>query len=282
MTVKTFFLCFITMIAFAANSVLCRLALNETSISPLLFTAVRLISGGIILLPIIYWNRKNIKLDLIDSIKKGIPLFTYALFFSLAYIQIGAGIGALILFATVQITMIGFSIFKGTRLNKIEWSGFVLAFGGLVFLLLPGLSSPPSKSAALMLISGISWGVYSLLGKGVKQPIISTSKNFLVATILSLFLFFFIKQEIIIYDRGFILAFISGAVTSGIGYVLWYLTLREITTTIASIVQLSVPIIAALGGVIFISESLSFRLIVSTLLIFLGIFLTIKGKQETK
>lgn len=269
------------MIAFAANSVLCRMALKGTSLTPQEFTAIRLISGSLILFPIILWKRKQIDFEPLKTFVKGIPLFTYALFFSLAYTQIGAGVGALILFASVQITMVGISIYQGNRLNKIEWCGFLLAFGGLIYLLFPGLSSPPIMSATLMLVSGISWGIYSLLGKGVKDPIIATAKNFLVAGLLSCFLIIFTKFNIDYTGEGFLLAVVSGAVTSGLGYVLWYLTLRDITTTVASIVQLSVPIIAAFGGVLFISESLSIRLAVSTIIIFGGIFLTIKGKPST-
>lgn len=268
------------MVAFAANSVLCRLALIDTNISPELFSAIRLISGAIILAPILFIKRSQLEFNLKESLLKAIPLFTYALFFSLAYIKIKAGMGALILFATVQITMIGFSLIQGARLNKFEWSGFALAFGGLVYLLLPGLEAPPLKSSLLMLISGVSWGAYSLLGKGAGDPIIASAKNFLVASFLSLFLFFFIKGQINLMDRGVILAIISGAITSGLGYVLWYITLREISTTFASIVQLSVPIIAALGGVIFVSESLTMRLVISSIFIFMGIFLNIRAKRS--
>jgi drug/metabolite transporter (DMT)-like permease len=282
MKISTGILCFFTMVAFAANSVLCRMALKETSISPLEFTAVRLISGSLILLPIIIWKKGFKELDTLLSIKKAIPLFSYALFFSLAYIKMGAGVGALILFAAVQITMIGVSSFLGNRLNKIEWIGFFMAFGGLVYLLIPGVSAPPIVSALLMLLAGVSWGVYSLLGKGVSDPILATAKNFLFAAPLAVILFFFIKESFSFTGKGFLLAILSGTVTSGPGYVLWYLTLRKITTTIASIVQLSVPVIAAFGGVFFISEKISFRLLVSTFFIFGGIFMTIKGREKNK
>jgi drug/metabolite transporter (DMT)-like permease len=192
MKLKTITFCSLAMIAFAANSVLCRMALKGTSISPLEFTAVRLIAGCLILLPILLWNKKHLQVSPITSLKLAIPLFTYALFFSLAYINMGAGVGALILFAAVQITMIGISIAVGNRLNKMEWCGFVLAFAGLIYLLLPGLTSPPILSAALMLVAGISWGVYSVIGKGVNDTIAATRRNFLYTAplVVSTFLIF--------------------------------------------------------------------------------------------
>lgn len=281
MNLRTIILCFVSMISFAANSILCRIVLKETAQSPLEFTAIRLISGSLFLLPIILWNRREINFNPINSLIKGIPLFTYALFFSLAYTQMESGIGALILFSSVQITMIGISILNGTQISKIEWVGFLVAFAGLVFLLLPGLSSPPLKSGVLMLLSGISWGIYSLLGKGVKDPISSTAKNFLVAAILSSFLFIFITKEVTLFDRGFYLACVSGSITSGLGYVLWYMALKNTSTTVASIIQLTVPILAAFGGVLFISETLSLRLMVSTTLILIGMLLTIKGQKAS-
>ncbi len=226
------------------------------SIGAVDFTTIRLLSGIIILLPVIIMGQKKnsstsdicLKVNL-NNFSPALFLFSYALFFSLAYIQLGAAIGALILFASVQITMIGVSIYKGNRLTFFEWLGFVLAFAGLVYLLLPGLSAPPLLGASMMILSGISWGGYSLLGKDQKNPVFSTARNFLFCLpgCLLLIIFSLTNSETVGFEslnsNGIMLAILSGAIASGLGYVLWYLTLRKITVTVASIAQLSVPII---------------------------------------
>jgi len=274
--------CFTTMIAFAANSVLCRLSLKTYALDPLDFTLIRLLSGALILLPILLRKPNFVQKPTWESTKAAIGLFSYALFFSFAYVQIDAGTGALILFTSVQFTMIGVSICYGNRLNRKEWIGFLLAFLGLFYLLLPGIEAPPLLGSLLMIISGISWGMYSLWGKGAEQPIATTARNFLFAGVISVLIGLFYLKGIDFSNRGVQLAIVSGAITSGVGYVLWYVTLNTITTTLASVVQLSVPIVAAIGGVVFISETLTSRLILSTGAVLLGILLIIFSREPKK
>lgn len=293
MNLSTFFLALFTLIAFAANSIICRMALISGSIGAVDFTTIRLLSGIIVLLPVIIAKQKNNSSSADNSLNlnrnnfaPSLFLFSYALFFSLAYIQLGAAIGALILFASVQITMIGVSIYHGNRLTIIEWAGFTLALAGLIYLLLPGLTSPPIWGAIMMVLSGISWGGYSLLGKNQKDPVFSTARNFFFCLpgCLLLIIYSLTNSASIGFEsltsNGIMLAVLSGAVTSGLGYVLWYLTLRKITVTVASIAQLSVPIIAGFGGVLFLNEIISSRLIVSAFFITTGIVITIMGKRR--
>lgn len=285
----TLLLAVFTLVAFAANSIFCRLALMQHSIGPLEFTVVRLISGMLILLPIPLLFSANHPAGAStlaprrSNFMPSLTLLGYALFFSLAYVQLDAAVGALILFAAVQITMVGVSILQGNRLTAVEWLGFVLAFGGLVYLLLPGLTAPPLVGASLMMLSGVSWGLYSLLGKQEMYPILSTARNFLfclpgcfiLIAILSLR-----SADVSFTSHGLILAAVSGGITSGLGYVLWYLTLKRITTTVASIAQLAVPVIAGLGGVIFLSETISLRLVSASVFIIGGIVVTILGRRR--
>jgi len=293
----TVFLTLVTLVAFAANSILARMALMSLSIGALEFTLVRLLSGISILLPILLLSKvsnrstsKNTKKNILafkrSNIVPALALFVYAVFFSLAYIQLDAGTGALILFAAVQSTMLGVSIYRGNRLTQVEWLGFALSLGGLVYLLFPGLSAPPLFGATMMLVSGISWGAYSLLGQTEDSPILSTARNFLFCApgCVLLLIIIVIRSENSQYalsSNGIFLAALSGAVTSGLGYVLWYVTLRRITTTVASISQLAVPVIAGLGGIIFLSESMSLRLALASIMIIGGIVATVLGKGKT-
>jgi drug/metabolite transporter (DMT)-like permease len=207
-------------------------------------------------------------------------LFAYALLFSLAYIELTTGTGALILFAAVQLTMISISLLKGNRPSPKVWMGVALAFGGLVYLLLPGITAPPLISAAMMAGAGMAWGIYSILGKKAHNPSVATARNFLY-TLPFIGLLITISSIGNPTNEGIILAVISGSITSGLGYLLWYKVLKHITTITAAIVQLFVPIIAAIGGVLFISEGVSTRLIIASLLILSGIWLTIKAGQKT-
>jgi len=289
----------LSLVAFAANSIFCRMALLSDTIGPLEFTIIRLVSGMLILLPIIIFNKELSKskgaqttsrsealsVNLINF-SPSLFLFSYALFFSLAYIQLEASVGALILFASVQITMMGVSIYHGNQVAVIEWIGFGLAFAGFLYLILPGLSAPPVTGTVMMVVSGISWGLYSLRGKGQERPIFSTARNFLYclpACVLLLLVAYGTSGDegrIVAQPQGVALAVLSGALASGVGYVLWFVSLRRITITVASIAQLSVPILAAIGGILFLNESLSIRLLISTFLILGGIVITIAGKRS--
>ncbi len=265
------------MVAFAANSVFCRLALADPNNSPISFTLVRLAAGAIALLFLFIKYRKEEPITFSKNILLApVMLFSYALFFSLAYVRISAGTGALILFASVQLTMIITALARGQKLNMNEWFGFSLAAGGLIYLLLPSLDMPPLLSMLAMTIAGVSWGIYSLLGQKSKNPFLSTARNFLL--ILPAAVVYLAVDSVHLTNQGLLWAVLSGALTSGMGYVLWYVVLRKLATSTAAIVQLSVPAIAAFGGVLFLGEIIHLRLIIASLLIFSGITLKLFSK----
>ncbi len=269
----------LTLIAFAANSVFARLALVDASNDPVSFTLVRLFAGALLLSYIFLKNGKTEPLRLnFKAVFLPLMLFSYAIFFSLSYVEIETGTGALILFASVQLTMMLIAISHGQYLNGIEWGGFLLAFGGLVYLLLPGIGAPPLLAAILMALSGISWGFYSVWGQGAQNPILLTSRNFVLTVPLVVILALIFKIELT--TEGYMWAILSGAITSGLGYILWYIVLKELTTSTAAILQLSVPAIAAFGGVLFLQEALTTRLIIATALIFSGILVKIRAGKK--
>ena len=277
------------MVAFAANSVLCRMALGKLSIDAASFTSIRLVSGSLtllLLLRIRYRNTSSRGPMSKGSWISGFMLFLYAACFSYAYISLDAGIGALIAFGTVQITMIGYGFTKGRRLNRAEWLGLLVAFGGFVYLVSPGITAPPLQGFILMTLSGFGWGMYSALGIGSSNPLEDTTFNFLRSNaFIPVFILLVAGLGLLsinLTNRGILLAVISGAITSGLGYTIWYMALRGLTNVQASVVQLSVPILAALGGIIFLAEKLSFRLVMSSLIILGGIFLVIIGKSKNR
>jgi drug/metabolite transporter (DMT)-like permease len=263
------------LLAFAANSILCRQALGEHSIDAATFTAIRLVSGAITLLVISQFvSSREQRRAASRSWWPAVALFSYAAFFSLAYHWLTAGTGALLLFGFVQATMIGYSISRGTRLTLPQWLGIASAFAGLIILVWPGLSAPSPVGCTLMALAGISWGVYSLLGKGVADPLVATAVNFRRAVPLAFLLligFAFGNSPLHHSSRGFILAVISGAITSGLGYVIWYRALRGLTAVQAATVQLAVPILSALGGVALMSEPFPTRLAIAIPLVIGGI-----------
>lgn len=269
----------LAMLAFAANSVLCRLALvsesGEVSIDAASFTNLRLLSGAVTLAVIILWQTKTLKPAKITLLPV-IMLFTYAICFSFSYINIATGTGALILFGMVQLTMIMYGLVKGERPTMISWLGILLAITGLVYLLLPGVSAPPPGSALLMAIAGVAWGVYSLAGRGVRQPIITTGWNFIGTIPLVILVFVMTQNDIHVTQRGVILAILSGAIASGVGYSIWYTALPHLTAMRAATVQLTVPIIAAVGGIILVAEPITNRLILASVAVLGGVYLTIR------
>ena len=267
----------LALIAFAANSVLCRLALGNNSIDAASFTAIRLLSGVLVLLIILRISNKN-NFSTKGSWFSSIMLFLYAITFSYAYITLDTGTGALILFGSVQITMIMLSVFSGNKLHIAEWAGISIAFTGLVYLVLPGVSTPSFTGFLLMTVAGIAWGIYTLIGRGSTNPLADTAYNFLRTTP-----FVLILVAITIYNAhysldGIILAILSGAIASGMGYTIWYIALGGLTATQAAVVQLSVPVIAAFGGIIFVSEAITLRLTLSASAILGGILLVILGR----
>jgi len=267
----------LAMIAFAGNSLLCRQALKYTAIDPASFTAIRLISGALVL-----WLLVRMKHDAPageGSWTSAFALFAYAAGFSYAYVSLSAGTGALLLFAAVQVTMISYGVWTGERLRLIQTLGVLLAFGGLVGLLLPGLSAPPLVGALLMIGAGIAWGVYSLRGKGAGDPTRVTAGNFLRAVPATLLLSLLMIDFVSIDVAGVAYAIASGALASGLGYAIWYTVLPALKNTSAASVQLSVPVIAALGGVAFLAEPVTLRLILASVAILGGIALVIVQKR---
>ncbi|MBO9666122.1 MAG: DMT family transporter [Bdellovibrio sp.] len=273
---KLIILTSITMAAFAANSLLCRLVLMDARNSPISFTQVRLFSGAIALLFFLFkYRHKDVRPASWYRFVAPLFLFSYALCFSLAYVQISAGTGALILFGSVQLTMIVTALFKKQKLSIWQIVGVALAMVGFVILLLPGIHAPPVDAAVLMAIAGISWGLYSLAGQRNANSTYATALNFVMTLPIVLALMIFLPVSLTYH--GWIFAVISGAVTSAFGYVLWYSVLKQLETTTAAVVQLCVPALATFGGVLFLGETLHSRLIISSLLIFLGIVLKVKG-----
>ncbi|MGE3799892.1 MAG: DMT family transporter [Candidatus Kapaibacterium sp.] len=265
-----------TLIAFAANSLLCRMALGGQLIDPVSFTTLRLTSGALALVTIsrLVSERKEPQQKK-GSWVSGLALFAYAVAFSLAYISLSAGMGAVLLFGSVQVTMIGAALKGGERLRPTQWLGSAAALVGLIYLVLPGISAPDPLGALLMMVSGIAWGIYSIRGKGVSAPIAMTARNFTRAAPMAIAASLIAISMLHLKPYGILLALISGVVTSGLGYVLWYRALRNLTTTQASIVQLMVPVLAAFGGVAFLSEEVSTRLIVASTIILGGVMLAV-------
>jgi drug/metabolite transporter (DMT)-like permease len=207
-------------------------------------------------------------------------LFLYAAAFSYAYNGLGAGAGALILFGSVQATMILFALGSGERPHVLEWSGLGLALAGLVYLVFPGLSAPPLLSSALMAVAGISWGFYSLRGRGAKSPLAETTKNFVLALPLALVVNLLMRGDAHVSGTGVALAVLSGALASGVGYVVWYAALRGLTATRAATLQLAVPVLAATGGVLFLSERISLRLLLAACVILGGVGLALLSRAR--
>jgi drug/metabolite transporter (DMT)-like permease len=205
-------------------------------------------------------------------------LFLYAITFSYAYISLDTGTGALILFGSVQITMILLSLISGTRLHFTEWVGVTIAFTGFVYLILPGVTTPSITGFILMTIAGIAWGIYTLKGRSSKNPLMDTTYNFLKTTPLVILLIITTINNANYSTEGVMLALISGGITSGIGYTIWYIALGGLSSTQSAVLQLSVPVIAALGGVIFVSEAITSRLMVSAIMVLGGILIVILGK----
>lgn len=265
------------MLAFAANSILCRLALRETAIDAATFTAVRVISGALALAAIVSLRGKPVLRT--GNWISAAALFAYAGAFSFAYTQLSAGSGALLLFGAVQTTMLLWGWRKGERMNTAQGVGLILAVAGLIWFLLPGLSAPPPDAAALMLGAGVAWGVYSLRGRGAGDPLTATAGNFLRAVPLALVASAVFQARAQIDARGMWLACASGALTSGVGYSIWYAALRGLDATRAAIVQLCVPVIAAVGGVLMLGEKLGNRMLLASLAILGGIALSSLGRR---
>jgi len=283
---RTFILTLVALVAFASNSLLCRLALGHHLIDPAAFTGIRIASGALVL-ALLAWIERNRRRGVTATARaltragwrSGLLLFAYAIAFSFAYVTLTAATGALILFAAVQATIILGAIGSGERLRWTEWCGLGVAMAGLVYLTLPGLSAPPAGGCALMLGAGVAWGLYTLRGRGSTAPLRETSRNFLCAAPLALAAAVITRGHLHVSPAGIAYAVASGMVASGLGYVVWYAALRGLTVARAATVQLAVPVIAALGAVAFLSEHVGVRLMVAAGLILGGIGLAVVPRR---
>jgi drug/metabolite transporter (DMT)-like permease len=277
---RTILLTTLTMIAFASNSLLNRMALGAGAIDPVSYTTVRLFSGAVMLFLIASLQRESGQPILRGSWVSAAFLFLYAITFSFAYQSLSAGAGALILFGSVQVTMIVLALRGGERPQPWEWMGLFLALGGLVYLVFPGIKAPSLLGSTLMTIAGIAWGFYTIRGRGSQSPLAVTAGNFIYAVPMALVALAVSFGNISISSNGIFLAMVSGALASGVGYVIWYAALRGLTTTRAAMVQLSVPVIAAWGGVLFLAEHVSVRLLIAGVLILGGITMALLSRQK--
>lgn len=267
----------LAMLAFAGNSLLCRLALRDTTIDAASFTSIRLVSGAVMLA--ILMAGRGARPWTAGTWRAAAMLFAYAVTFSFAYRQLTAATGALLLFGAVQITMLGYGLATGERLQGLQWLGLSVAVAGLVGLLLPGIAAPPLMGAVFMLAAGAAWGVYSLLGRGVTDPVAGTAGNFLRAVPFTIVLSLVTAAQASFDAAGLLYAVASGAITSGLGYVLWYAALPAFKAASAATIQLSVPALAALGGVLLLAEPLSPRLLIASVAILGGIALVILRRR---
>lgn len=278
MTARTLMLTVLAMLAFAGNSLLCRAALRDSQIDPTSFTALRLLSGALTLWLLLYLRKGPSAAS--GNWYGALALFIYAAAFSYAYLHLDAGAGALLLFGSVQLSMITWGLLKGERLHRLQIVGLVLAAGGLLALLLPGTTTPSVSASLLMVLSGIAWGAYSLLGKTTPDPLAATAGNFIrtlpIITVLCLLALSWLEWD----TAGVIYALLSGGLMSGIGYAIWYAALPGLAAIQAASVQLSVPLLTALAGGLLLGETLTGRLLIAGLAILGGLALVLRLKHQ--
>lgn len=258
--------------AFAANSLLCRQALDRASIDAASFSTIRLASGAIVLLVLTLAARRG-PIVARGNWGSATLLFLYAVPFSFAYVSLGAGTGALILFGAVQATMLIAALWSGERPRGTQWVGLAVALGGLVYLVMPGLAAPPVTGSALMAVAGVAWGFYSLRGRGKADPLAETAGNFARAVPLAFIVSVVARGNANAGVEGALLAVVSGVLASGLGYVAWYAAMSGLTATSAAFVQLLVPILAAVGGIAFLAEKITPRFVLAAVLILGGVAL---------
>lgn len=270
----------LALVAFAANSVLARMALAAKAIDAGGYTILRLVSGAVVLAVMVAIRQRGGGVKSKGSWSGGLALFIYAICFSYAYISLETATGALILFGAVQITMILMTVVSGHRPGPGEWSGLVLAFAGFVYLVAPGVATPSAGGFVLMTLSGVSWGIYTLLGRGSVNPLADTAFNFLRTLPLVALVLVAAFGSIELSLKGALLAIMSGGIASGIGYALWYTALGGLTATQAAVLQLLVPVIAAFGGIVFVSEPISMRLVLASVAILTGILMVVLARHS--
>ncbi|HET6564050.1 MAG TPA: DMT family transporter [Xanthomonadales bacterium] len=275
---KPLLLTCLAMVAFAANSVLCRMALGGGLIDPASFTAVRLGSGVLFLFLILFLRERATLARPCWDLRAAMALFAYAACFSFAYLDLSTGTGALILFGCVQLGLVAAGLMQGERPGWLAWTGMLLATLGLVYLVSPGLEAPSPAGAALMAVAGFSWAVYTLRGRGARLPLVATAWNFLATLPAALVLLLLYWPSAAWTSEGLLLAVLSGALASGLGYVIWYAALRHHSAVSAALVQLSVPLLAAWGGLMFMGEPFTNRLLVAAIAILGGLALYFSSK----
>ncbi|QUE77641.1 DMT family transporter [Stutzerimonas stutzeri] len=279
MTARTLLLTALAMLAFAGNSLLCRAALRDSQIDPASFTALRLFAGALVLWLLLHTRKRAATVP--GNWAGAFSLFIYAAAFSYAYLHLDAGAGALLLFGAVQLSMITWGLLRGERLHRLQVVGLVLAAAGLVALLLPGTSTPSLSASCLMVLAGMAWGAYSLLGKGTPDPLAATAGNFIrtlpIVAVLCLVALGSLEWD----SAGVVYALLSGGLTSGIGYAIWYAAMPGLAAIQAASVQLSVPLLTALAGSVLLGESLTGRLMLAGVAILGGIALVLRYKHRT-
>jgi drug/metabolite transporter (DMT)-like permease len=278
--VRTLAFTVLALVAFASNSVLCRMALGEAAIDAASFSTIRLMAGAGTLVAITAATGQSHERLQGASWTSALVLFLYAVPFSFAYTWLTTGTGALIMFGAVQVTMLLAGLLGGERPHSRQWLGLSLAVGGLVYLVLPGLAAPPLAGAGLMAVAGVCWGIYSLRGRGALNPLEQTAGNFARSVPFTMAVSILAFQQQHLEAWGVLLALASGALASGLGYVAWYSALRTLSATRASLVQLPVPILAAVGGLIVLGEPFSLRLVVSAALVLGGVALALAATER--
>ncbi|MGU3522919.1 DMT family transporter [Enterobacteriaceae bacterium C23F] len=270
----------LAMLAFAANSILCRVAIKGLHIDPFSFSTLRLLGGAFVLFILLRKPLLNRPVEW--RLPNSLFLALYVFAFSLAYIHLGAAEGALLLFGTVQLVMTGWSLYRGEKPGVLKCAGMALAVAGIGYLLLPGAGSPPLIPAATMVLSGVGWAAYSIAGKSVNNATAATAGSFILATPLAIILSLVLHQSAHADASGVLLALVSGGLTSGAAYALWYAIVPSLTASTASTVQLSVPCLSALGGALFLGEPLSLPLLVSTATVIAGIAIAIFADKRAR
>lgn len=278
MSTRTALLTALAMFAFAGNSLLCRAALRDSQIDPTSFTALRLLAGALVLWLLL--RLRNGPSTAAGGWYGALALFAYAAAFSYAYLHLDAGAGALLLFGAVQLSMIAWGLITGERLTRLQIAGLALAAGGLVTLLLPGTSTPPLTASLLMVVSGAAWGAYSLLGKGAPDPLAATAGNFIRSLPFMVVLCLLALGGLEWDNAGVMYALLSGGLTSGIGYSIWYAALPGLTAIQGASVQLSVPLITVLAGSLLLGETLTGQLLIAGFAILGGIALVLRVKHN--
>ena len=276
---RTILLSTLAMLAFAANSILCRLALVDGHIDAASYTSIRVLAGAVTLAAIVAAQSGG-RLSAHADWRSAVALYVYMVCFSFAYLTLSAGTGALVLFGAVQLTMFTRSLMAGERFPALAWAGLIIAIGGLVYLVLPGVSAPEPFGAALMAAAGIAWGAYSLLGRGITDATRATAWNFILAApfVVVTSLVFAGNANASSYGIG--LAILSGAIASGLGYVAWYAALKALAASDAATIQLSVPVIAALGGVLFLAEPLTLRIAIASAATLGGVAIVLRSRAS--